>query len=53
VGDPSFSEADVSNWELFPKETALVFEASDQAVLLRGEDSGLLESGLAPDGARR
>ena len=41
-----------TNWELFPKETALVFEASDQAARLRGEVSGLLESGLSPDGAR-
>jgi PAS domain S-box-containing protein len=41
-----------TNWELFPKETAMVFEASDQAARLRGEVSGLLESGLAPDGAR-
>lgn len=36
-----------TNGELFPKETALVFEASDQATRLRGEVSGLLESGLA------
>lgn len=42
-----------TNWELFPQETALVFEASDQAARLRGEVSGLLESGLAPDGTRR
>ncbi len=41
-----------TNWDLFPKETALVFEASDQAARLRGEVSGLLESGLAPDGTR-
>ena len=41
-----------TNWELFPKETALVFEASDQAARLRGEVSGLLESGLVPDGTR-
>ena len=41
-----------TNWELFPKETAIVFEASDQAARLRGEVSGLLESGLAPDGTR-
>jgi PAS domain S-box-containing protein len=41
-----------TNWELFPKETAIVFEASDQAARLRGEVSGLLESGLAPDGRR-
>jgi len=41
-----------TNWELFPKETALVFEASDHAARERGEVSGLLESGLAPDGKR-
>jgi PAS domain S-box-containing protein len=41
-----------TNWELFPKETALVFEASDQAARRRGEVSNLLESGLAPDGKR-
>jgi PAS domain S-box-containing protein len=41
-----------TNWELFPKETAIVFEASDQAARLRGEVSGLLESGLTPDGTR-
>jgi len=39
-----------TNWELFSKETALVFEASDHAARERGEVSGLLESGLAPDG---
>jgi len=42
-----------TNWDLFPRETALVFEASDQAAWLSGEMSGLLESGLAPDGVRR
>jgi PAS domain S-box-containing protein len=41
-----------TNWELFPKETALVFEASDHAAREKGEVSGLLESGLAPDGKR-
>lgn len=41
-----------TNWELFPKETALVFETSDHAARERGEVSGLLESGLAPDGKR-
>ena len=41
-----------TNWELFPKETALVFEASDHAARERGEVSGLLESGIAPDGKR-
>lgn len=41
-----------TNWELFPKETAIVFEASDQAARLHGEVSGQLESGLAPDGQR-
>jgi PAS domain S-box-containing protein len=41
-----------TNWELFPKETAIVFEASDQAARLHGEVSGLLESGLAPNGMR-
>jgi PAS domain S-box-containing protein len=41
-----------TNWDLFPKETALIFEASDEAARLRGEVSGLLESGLAPDGTR-
>ena len=41
-----------TNWELFPKDTALVFEASDQAARLRREVSGLLESGLSPDGTR-
>ena len=41
-----------TNWELFPKETALIFEASDQAARLRGEVCGLVESGLAPDGTR-
>jgi len=42
-----------TNWDLFPRETALVFEASDQAARLHGEVSGLLESGIAPDGTRR
>lgn len=41
-----------TNWDLFPKDTALVFEASDQAARLRGEVSNLLESGIAPDGRR-
>jgi len=41
-----------TNCELFPRETALIFEASDQAARLRGQVSGLLESGLAPDGTR-
>jgi len=41
-----------TNWELFPRETALVFETSDHAARERGEVSGLLESGLAPDGKR-
>jgi len=41
-----------TNWDLFPKETAFVFEASDQAARLSGEVSGLLESGLTPDGTR-
>lgn len=41
-----------TNWDLFPKDTALVFEASDQAARLRGEVSNLLESGIAPDGKR-
>jgi DNA-binding CsgD family transcriptional regulator len=41
-----------TNWELFPKETALVFETSDHAARERGEVSGLLESGIAPDGKR-
>ena len=41
-----------TNWELFPRETALLFEASDQAARLRGEVSGLIESGLMPDGTR-
>jgi PAS domain S-box-containing protein len=41
-----------TNWELFPKETAMVFEASDHAALEKGAVSGLLESGLAPDGRR-
>jgi hypothetical protein len=41
-----------TNWELFPKETAVVFEASDHAALAKGTVSGLLESGLAPDGRR-
>ena len=41
-----------TNWDLFPGETALVFEASDQAARLSGEVSGLLESGLGPDGVR-
>ena len=42
----------MTNWDLFPRETALIFEASDQAARLQGEVSGALESGLAPDGAR-
>lgn len=42
-----------TNWDLFPRETALVFEASDQAARLSGEVSGLLESGVGPDGVRR
>jgi PAS domain S-box-containing protein len=42
-----------TNWELFPRETALLFEASDQAARLRGEVSGLIETGVAPDGTRR
>lgn len=42
-----------TNWDLFPRETALVFEASDQAARLSGEVSGLLESGVAPDGVQR
>lgn len=41
-----------TNWDLFSKDTALVFEASDQAARLRGEVSNLLESGIAPDGKR-
>lgn len=41
-----------TNWELFPKDTALIFEASDQATRLRGGVNNLLESGLAPDGKR-
>ena len=41
-----------TNWELFPKETALVFETSDHAARERGEVIGLLESGIAPDGKR-
>jgi PAS domain S-box-containing protein len=41
-----------TNWELFPKETALVFETSDHAAREKGEVSGLLESGLGPDGKR-
>jgi PAS domain S-box-containing protein len=42
-----------TNWELFPRETALVFETSDQAARLRGGVRGALETGLAPDGRRR
>ena len=42
-----------TNWELFPRETALLFEASDQGARLRGEVSGLIESGFMPDGTRR
>jgi PAS domain S-box-containing protein len=42
-----------TNWDLFPRETALVFEASDEAARLHGEVSGLLETGIAPDGMRR
>jgi len=41
-----------TNWELFPRETALVFETSDHAARENGEVSGLLESGIAPDGKR-
>jgi PAS domain S-box-containing protein len=41
-----------TNWELFPRETALIFEASDVAARDRGEVSGLIESGLSPDGQR-
>jgi PAS domain S-box-containing protein len=41
-----------TNCDLFPRETALLFEASDQAARQRGEVSDLLESGLAPDGHR-
>lgn len=41
-----------TNWDLFPKETALLFETSDHAARDRGEVSGLLESGIAPDGKR-
>ncbi len=41
-----------TNWELFPRETAIIFEASDQAARLRGEVTGLIESGVAPDGTR-
>jgi DNA-binding CsgD family transcriptional regulator len=41
-----------TNWELFPQPTAILFEASDHAARERGEVSGLLESGLAPDGLR-
>jgi len=41
-----------TNWDLFPKDTAWVFEASDHAARDRGEVSGLLESGVAPDGKR-
>jgi PAS domain S-box-containing protein len=41
-----------TNWELFPPKTAVVFEASDHAARVRGEVSGLLESGQTPDGSR-
>lgn len=39
-----------TNWELFPKETALIFETSDHAARERNEVSGVIESGLGPDG---
>lgn len=39
-----------TNWELFPKETALIFETSDHAARERNEISGVIESGLGPDG---
>lgn len=41
-----------TNWDLFPRETALVFETSDHAAREQGEVSGLLESGIGPDGKR-
>lgn len=41
-----------TNWELFPRDTALVFETSDHAAREQGNVSGLLESGLGPDGKR-
>jgi PAS domain S-box-containing protein len=52
-GRPLREVLNKTNWELFPRETALLFEASDQAARQRGEVSGLIESGLMPNGTRR
>jgi PAS domain S-box-containing protein len=52
-GRPLSELLGLTNHDLFPPETARVFEASDRAARDDLRVSGLLETGLAPDGTRR